>query len=213
MICSQCNKEFVPSHGRQKYCSDECIKNKSKDYNKAYKKSGKGKVNNKKYKQTPNGKIANRKAYTKFSKTEKGIISNRNRQKIYQQTDYGKKKSRIWWGDRRKSDPIFKASCNLRSRLISFLRSRNFKKTDKTLKMVGCNPKFLKKHLEKKFHRHPETFQPMNWKNHTVHGWHIDHIIPLDSAKTPEDVEKLMHYTNLQPMWATYNLKKSNKII
>ena len=74
--------------------------------------------------------------------------------------------------------------------------------------MVGCTPEFLKKYLEKQFHHHPDTHQPMNWLNYTVHGWHIDHRTPLDSAKTPEDVEKLMHYTNLQPMWATENWKK-----
>ena len=28
-----------------------------------------------------------------------------------------------------------------------------------------------------------------------------------------EEVEKLSHYTNLQPMWATENIKKSNKIL
>ena len=53
----------------------------------------------------------------------------------------------------------------------------------------------------------------MTWKNHTIDGWHIDHIIPLSSAKTSKDVEKLMHYTNLQPMWAIENIKKSDKII
>jgi hypothetical protein len=51
----------------------------------------------------------------------------------------------------------------------------------------------------------------MTWKNHTMKGWHIDHKVPLDSAKTPKDVEKLMHYTNLQPLWAVDNLKKGKK--
>ena len=86
------------------------------------------------------------------------------------------------------------------------------KKEKKTFAMVGCTPKFLKGYLEKQLHRHPDTHQPMNWHNHTVHGWHIDHRIPLDKAKTPEDVEKLMHHTNLAPMWAEYNIKKGNKI-
>jgi len=55
----------------------------------------------------------------------------------------------------------------------------------------------------------------MTWKNHTTDGWHIDHRIPLDSAKSREDFERLgvAHYTNLRPLWAEDNWKKSNKII
>jgi hypothetical protein len=46
------------------------------------------------------------------------------------------------------------------------------------------------------------------------HGkWHLDHIIPLATATTEEDVIRLNHYTNFQPLWADDNLKKSNKII
>ena len=52
----------------------------------------------------------------------------------------------------------------------------------------------------------------MTWQNHTKKGWHIDHIIPLISAKNNQDIEKLMHYTNLQPMWAQENLKKGSQI-
>ena len=41
------------------------------------------------------------------------------------------------------------------------------------------------------------------------HGeWHIDHILPLASAKDDEEVFKLCHYTNLQPLWAEDNLIK-----
>ena len=101
---------------------------------------------------------------------------------------------------------------NLRRRLNHFLKVTNMRKINKTFVMVGCTPEFLKKHLEKQFHRHPDTHQPMNWKNYTIHGWHVDHRIPLDSAKTSEDIVKLNHYTNLRPMWATENLKKGNKI-
>lgn len=53
----------------------------------------------------------------------------------------------------------------------------------------------------------------MNWDNRGLYGWHIDHIIPLSSAKTEEEVYKLCHYTNLQPLWAKENLSKGNKII
>jgi len=50
----------------------------------------------------------------------------------------------------------------------------------------------------------------MCWNN--MGQWHIDHIIPLSTAITEEDVIRLCHYTNLQPLWAEDNLKKSNKL-
>jgi hypothetical protein len=53
----------------------------------------------------------------------------------------------------------------------------------------------------------------MNWENYGQFGWHVDHIIPLSSAKTEEEIYKLSHYTNLQPLWAQDNLKKGNKIL
>jgi hypothetical protein len=53
----------------------------------------------------------------------------------------------------------------------------------------------------------------MSWDNYGFYGWHIDHVIPLSSAKTEEEVYKLCHYTNLQPLWAEDNLKKGSKII
>ena len=113
----------------------------------------------------------------------------------------------IYDKEKRRTDPIYKLKGNIRRRLIIFLKVSKMRKTNSTFKMVGCTPEFLKEYLEKKF-------KPgMTWKNHTVHGWHVDHIIPLNSAKTPKAIEKLMHYTNLQPLWAPENIKKSDKII
>ena len=51
----------------------------------------------------------------------------------------------------------------------------------------------------------------MSWDNRNK--WHIDHVIPLSSANTEEEVLNLCHYTNLQPLWVKENLEKSNKLI
>jgi hypothetical protein len=51
----------------------------------------------------------------------------------------------------------------------------------------------------------------MSWENYGE--WHIDHIIPISSAKTNQEVYKLNHHTNFQPLWAEDNLRKSNKLI
>ena len=189
MICLQCNKEFIPD-GRQKICSKECVRQRKRLIDKKYHQSDKYKV----YLKSDAKKVSGLNFY------------HSNKVKI-------NVKRNIYQNERRKTDPLFKLTVNMRGRLNEFLKTKNLKKNNKTFTMVGCTPKFLKKHLEKQFHHHPDTYQPMNWLNHTVHGWHIDHRIPLDSAKSQEDVIKLCHYTNLQPMWAKYNIKKGNKII
>jgi hypothetical protein len=89
-------------------------------------------------------------------------------------------------------------------------RLNNNKKSQNTLSTVGLESWVLfKKHIESQF------TEGMNWSNHG-HGknnttWHIDHIIPLSSAVTEEDVYRLNHYTNLRPMWGSDNIRKSNK--
>ena len=59
----------------------------------------------------------------------------------------------------------------------------------------------------------------MNWENKGLYngtfnfGWDIDHIIPLSSASCKEDIIRLNHYTNLQPLCSKINREiKRNKI-
>jgi hypothetical protein len=106
---------------------------------------------------------------------------------------------------RRKEDPIFHLKEKIRTRLWKYLKIHNITKKNKTFEIVGCTPQELKEHLEKKFEI------GMTWDNRSE--WHIDHIIPLSLAKTEEELYKLCHYTNLQPLWAVENMKKGNKIV
>lgn len=50
----------------------------------------------------------------------------------------------------------------------------------------------------------------MFWNNHGTY-WHLDHIIPISWAKSEEEVYKLNHYTNYQPLSAFENLAKNNR--
>jgi hypothetical protein len=106
---------------------------------------------------------------------------------------------------RRLSDPIFKLKSGIGNRLRDFLKQNGYNKNKKTFQTIGCTPQELRFFLEKKFK------VGMSWDNHGE--WHIDHIIPLSSAKTEEEVYKLNHYTNLQPLWKEENLSKGNKIL
>jgi len=104
------------------------------------------------------------------------------------------------------TDNIFKLKHNIRCRINQFLQKNKITKKNKTFDIVGCSPEFLKEQLEQKFTK------GMSW-NLMGKYIHIDHIIPLSSAKTEDELYSLCHYTNLQPLWAEDNLRKSDKIL
>jgi hypothetical protein len=59
----------------------------------------------------------------------------------------------------------------------------------------------------------------MNWDNRglyngeMMYGWDIDHIIPISTAETEEDLIRLNHFTNLQPLCSYINrVLKKDKI-
>ncbi|MFM7796264.1 MAG: hypothetical protein ACKO7N_05810 [Candidatus Nitrosotenuis sp.] len=106
---------------------------------------------------------------------------------------------------KRNTDPSYKLITNQRTRITGILKKH---KTDKTLDLLGCSAQFLRKYIEQKFQ------DGMNWNNYGKYGWHIDHIKPCSSFDlTDTEQQKLcFHYTNLQPLWAEENLRKSNKI-
>lgn len=110
------------------------------------------------------------------------------------------------------SDPTYKLKCRIKNALYYALKNTLSVKKNRTHEILGCSYKDLKQHLETKF-------EPwMNWENHGKYngsegyGWDIDHIIPISSAKTEEDVIRLSHYTNLQPLCSYINrfVKKNN---
>ena len=84
-------------------------------------------------------------------------------------------------------------------------KSKGWVKYNKTMEMLGVSIETAKAYLERQF------TNGMTWENQGE--WHIDHIIPLSSAKDEEALRKLCHYTNLQPLWAIDNLKKGDKIV
>ena len=60
----------------------------------------------------------------------------------------------------------------------------------------------------------PKLLPGMSWSNHGKYGWHIDHVIPVSwfvrcGILNPMIVNALW---NLQPMWATENCVKNDKL-
>lgn len=124
--------------------------------------------------------------------------ANKEKRREYRKTmsDYHRK----YWKERRKRDPIFRIKNNLRNRLNSIIKGKRSSLT----KLLGCTEEEFKKHLETQFQ------SGMSWDNYGVGGWHIDHIKPLAlfDLSDSKQIKLACHYTNLQPLWETDNLKK-----
>ena len=166
----------------------------------------------------PECKVCSNKQSTLYNQKNKEKV-NEIKQKYVDNNKEKVKQSKKEWFDKNPnyqkewayknytSDNIYKLKEIVRARLRVYFTCKNMYKKSKTFEIIGCTPEFLKEYIEKQF------IKGMEWSNHSVYGWHIDHIIPLSSAKTEEEVYKLCHYTNLQPLWAEDNLKKSDKIL
>lgn len=116
-----------------------------------------------------------------------------------------KDKVNEWYRNKIATDPLFKLTSNIRGLIRISIKGNGYSKKSKTYQILGCSFEEFKQHLESKF------TEGMTWKNQGK--WHMDHIYPVSLAKNEEDIVKLNHYTNFQPLWAEDNIKKSNKLI
>ena len=132
--------------------------------------------------------LANVKKYEKEN-IDKIKIKNKKNYNSRNVEEYRKEK-REYVKYRRKSDTIYA----LKSIISSRLRTNLKRKSKRSIEILGCAFEELKLHLESKF----ESW--MTWENRD-----IDHIIPLSSAKTEEEIIKLSHFTNLQPLCSKIN--------
>lgn len=101
--------------------------------------------------------------------------------------------------------PQIRMAKALRTRLLMALRKRY--RTGSAVDLLGCSMEEAVAHIERQF------LPGMSWGNHTRHGWHIDHIVPLSSfdLTDPAQLAQACHYTNLRPLWAKDNLSKGAK--
>lgn len=228
-VCKSCliEKSLEMFNNSGKYKSSKC-KDCIKEYNKEYNKRNKETLaqNRKKYyldnKEYFNNKykeyyvenVDKIKSYQKdYNILNKDKKSENNRIHYSLNKDAIIRKNTDYVKNRKKSDNLFKLKISITNTIHnSFYRSK-FSKSGKTESIIGCSFEELKKYLESKFEHW------MNWENKGLYngdfnyGWDIDHIIPISSAKSEEDIIKLNHYSNLQPLCSKLNRDiKKNKL-
>jgi len=196
--CSKCKEEksindFYNGHKKCKKCISDNRKENLSYYRQLDKEKYQINKENIKCK-----KREYRKRYYKENK-EKVLI------KLKEYRENNKEKINKRSRDRKKEDVLFKMISNLRTRVSMAFSYKKWRKNGTTTKLLGASLDVCKQHIECQFK------EGMNWSNNTPKGWHIDHIIPLASAKSKEELEKLCHYTNLQPIWWLDNIIKGSK--
>lgn len=209
--CVKCNAEFHAKR-RVKKTNDIKIANKSwRENNKEY-------IYNKnkewKEKNPEKVKFYGKKYYEKNKERLKPIrkeYREKTKEKSYELSkkwiEENKEKyllNRRLWRKSKNNCEFYIATCSIRQVTIDAFRRKGIKKSKKTENLLGCSIQEAREYIQNKF------IDGMTWFNHGE--WHIDHIIPLSSAKNIEELTALAHYKNLQPLWRTDNLKKGSKI-
>lgn len=107
--------------------------------------------------------------------------------------------------ERYATDKSYVVYQNLRSRMRYAVKSQKSRRCMRNISLIGCSASDLAAHLEKQF------LNGMSWNNRSQ--WHIDHIIPVSAfdLTTSEGQQAAFHYTNLRPLWASDNRRKSSK--
>jgi hypothetical protein len=114
--------------------------------------------------------------------------------------------------DKYKNDILFKIKSRCRNIITKSIKRSGYKKESRTEEILGCSFEYFKNYIENKF----EDW--MSWDNYGLYngnknyGWDIDHIIPLSSVITEDDIYNLSNYKNLQPLCSKINrdIKKDN---
>lgn len=216
-ICSKCkieqdfsNFSFNNKTKKYLYLCKNCNRLKSEKYRKENKEKFDlytKEYNNRediKERRRENSKIYREENKEKL-KAQKNKWREENKEKLKaQKREYRKMK--------KNTDPIYRLHQIISAMIRKSLNYSGFKKNSRTHDILGCSFEEFKIYLESKF----EDW--MTWENRGLYngelnyGWDIDHIIPLSTAETEEDVIKLNHYTNLQPLCSKFNrdIKKDN---
>ena len=117
-------------------------------------------------------------------------------------------KKNVYVKERISNDNVYKLRNSVRGLIKNSIKSRGYKKNTKTAEILGCTIEEFKLHLESQFEDWMTWENYGNWNgipDRPNMAWDIDHKVPSSSGNSEDEVLKLNHFTNLQPMCSYVN--------
>jgi len=226
------NKEYIRKKNKE---YKEKNKDISKEWNKMWRDNNKEYLRKKKKEYRENNKEYIRKKSKEYREKNKESIKEKKRLYHHNNRESINEKKRLYYrnnidkfkkynkdnrerhlkylSDRRKNDPLYKFKINFKIKLSRYFKRNGYIKNSKSFKILGCSFEDFKEHIESQF----EDW--MNWDNYGIYngdekyGWDLDHIVPLSSAECEEDIIRLNHYSNIQPLCSYVNRNVKRDII
>ena len=209
-ICSKCKIESKITNFKKKKKSKDGYNCSCKDCAKLYQKNNAESLKESRKLYYQSNKESKALANKKWREDNKEYVKQIKKDYYHKNKERNRHKSTNYVINRLDNDPIYKLIHNTRTLIRnSFKRGckKLFNKRQKSEEILGCTIQDFIIHLQSLF------TEEMTLENHgnCEECWQIDHKIPISSAKTEEEIIKLNHYTNLQPLWRGDNLTKGGK--
>lgn len=201
-VCSKCGIEKPLSEYRLTY-----YKNRGKSYYSGACKECQ-KVDRKIYNEKNRKEILEkgRKRAIIYRKTHSEEIKERNKKYRIKNKEKIIKRQNEWCKRKSRTDSVYNLKVRIRQSIKRSLNKKGFERSRSCEKILGCDYETFVNHL---LNTYKENYGEEYNNNIKVH---IDHIIPLKTAKAENDIIRLNHYTNLQLLKAEDNLHKGAKL-
>lgn len=224
-VCRRCGNEFPLTieyfyrngENNFQYCCKSCMAIKKKEWAV----NNRDKVNayaaKKRAAKTPEQKAKTQEYMRNYheahkeehnAKSKENYYKNREKAKEYRKEnrDSINQKKREYEKKKRETDEVYFIKQKIRSVIYKSFSRKGLQKISLAEEITGMSGSDLCSYLLK------------TYKNNYGYEWdgieavHIDHIVPLATANTEDEVKRLCHYSNLQLLKAFDNLSKHDKI-
>lgn len=221
----EANKEKIAAQRKARYEANkeyqkkyrEVNREKMVNYHKVYYENNKEILKNKSKEKI---KIYDKEQRKKYYENNKEVLKNKAKEYYFKNKEKRNEYTRKYNNERYHNNPIFNLKQSLRNLINKSIKRKGGVKRSKTELILNCSYEEFKQHIETLW-SHPNNLDEngnvwMTWENkgnpkdgilEPNKTWDIDHKIPVNDANSVNEVIKLNHYTNLQPMCSFHNRK------